>query len=375
MSSETSAWAKEQRCGDPVTKAVLMEIANWAKPNGRCEFLSVKRIADVVEVSTRTVQRHIARLENPDPTSGGLGLLQRVERHREDGGRWANAFDLMGYQPPLSASLSPPVRLSPPRDRLSPPPVTPVSPPGDADDRGPVTIVSPDREKINITPSPANAGDAPAPDLFEGKAEPKAKEPSPEPKAKEPARRLDPNWQAPPFADLPSGMAKDLVAQWPEGAFEASCETFRLNWLTETRAIGRKSDWSLALCKWLISDHPKVMRDAKAGVSFSQFSRSDVPPKAAPVDAKRFEGDRSRRLHEAMTQEFGKAACSAWLEPAAFLFSEGTLTAVFPSRFASAWVEDHFAARIRSLASQIAGEPIELRISVASIETTEGREV
>jgi len=73
MSSETIAWAKEQTCGNPVTKAVLLEIANWARPNGVCEYLSVRRIAEVVEVSVRTVQRHIALLESTDVTRGGLG--------------------------------------------------------------------------------------------------------------------------------------------------------------------------------------------------------------------------------------------------------------------------------------------------------------
>lgn len=131
MSIETSTWAKQQRCGDPVTKAVLMEIANWARPDGVCEFLPVQRIADVVEVSARTVQRHIARLEDNDLDNGGLGMLRRVIRYREDGGQGSNGFELIGYEPSsATAQRDPKTTFSPPVN-LSPPPRQFVTGPGD----------------------------------------------------------------------------------------------------------------------------------------------------------------------------------------------------------------------------------------------------
>lgn len=48
MSQETQAWAKTQKTGDPITKAVLLELCNWAKPTGVVEFLSLARIADAM---------------------------------------------------------------------------------------------------------------------------------------------------------------------------------------------------------------------------------------------------------------------------------------------------------------------------------------
>jgi hypothetical protein len=162
MSSETIAWAKEQVCGNPVTKAVLMEIANWARPNGVCEYLSIRRIAEVVEVSVRTVQRHIALLESPDLTRGGLGLIRRIERYREDGGRAANCFELVGYQPPLSLIVRPRGNPTPPHDKLSPPPdkltgapLTNCHPPHDTGVRGENINLN-----INISP-PSPYGDGP----------------------------------------------------------------------------------------------------------------------------------------------------------------------------------------------------------------------
>lgn len=160
MSVETSAWAKEQFCGDRTVKAVLREIANWANPAGVVEFLSIRRIAEVVEVDPRTVKRAIARLSEPTlEHPDRLGLLRRVERFREDGGQGASGFVLLGYQPPFDArscgdGAPPRDILSPPGDASDTPGVTPVSREG-------VTPVSPlKRDKKIITPqSPPCSGD------------------------------------------------------------------------------------------------------------------------------------------------------------------------------------------------------------------------
>jgi len=349
MSSETSAWAKEQSCGDPVTKAVLMEIANWAKPTGICEFLAVKRIAEVVEVSPRTVQRHIARLEDPDPTAGGLGLIRRVERHRDDGGRGANSFELVGYQPPLSARTRPRASLSPPHDKMT---------------RGGDAAVTAPRDNCvmgygnkNIPPSSPSGDDTPAPDFFDRGR----KGDDPDKPASGKAHRLPDDWNAPPASDLPP-MAHGLVRQWPAGAYEATCEAFRLHWRTETRAIGRKSDWTAALAKWCINDHPSIMRAAKAGVSFAAaapLKPSGPPaPPPKPVAAKSREDERSARLHAMLKRELGDALYSAWIKLAALIFDPPGLVAVFPSDFARGWAEDRFQSKIRALADQVQGAPL-----------------
>lgn len=93
MSNEVQNWAREQRTGDPVAKAILVSIANWANPAGGECYPSIRRIAEDVEVSERTVQRHVARLEEG-------GFLRRVERIRTDGARSSNGFEFPGYEPP-----------------------------------------------------------------------------------------------------------------------------------------------------------------------------------------------------------------------------------------------------------------------------------
>ena len=100
MSAETCDWAKKQRCGDPVTKAVLMEIANWGNVAGYIDYLGIRRIAEVIEVSERTVQRHINRLEQD------LLLIRRVERRSTIGGQLPSRFELIGYEPPLTLTLA-----------------------------------------------------------------------------------------------------------------------------------------------------------------------------------------------------------------------------------------------------------------------------
>ncbi len=96
MSIEAMDWAKQQKCGSPSVKAVLMEIANWTNPEGRAEFRVVRDIAKVVEMSERNVQRIISKLETARE-DGGLGLLKRVPIYGESGVQRANGFVLVGF--------------------------------------------------------------------------------------------------------------------------------------------------------------------------------------------------------------------------------------------------------------------------------------
>jgi hypothetical protein len=212
MSSETIAWAKEQACGNPVTKAVLMEIANWARPNGVCEYLSVKRIAEVVEVSMRTVQRHIALLESPDATRGGLGLIRRIERYRENGGQDANCFELVGYQPPLSLGARPCGNLTPPHDNLSPPPDKLTGAPLTNCHRPPDTRVRGKNININIPPSSPYGDETPTPDF---------------PDFPDEAGRDDQRTAETALPDMPEGAAGGRGGQEPkpEGLPDAPPET------------------------------------------------------------------------------------------------------------------------------------------------------
>jgi hypothetical protein len=345
MSSETSAWAKEQRCGDPVTKAVLREIANWAKPTGVCEFLSVKRIAEVTEVSVRTVQRHIARLEDNDPAAGGLGLIRRVVRHRDDGGQGANSFELIGYQPPPSTGAQPRRQsVTPPRQNDTGPRHDDAQPRDNGDARL--------GDKI-IPPSSSDEDEAPTADLLDGLGE-RAEPEAPVQPAK--AHRLPDGWTAPAVDDLPP-IARDLVRQWPSGAYQATCETFRLHWLGEHRAIGRKTDWLAALGKWLIKDHSQVMRDAKAGVSFAKLAPASAAAvkKSAPVKAKDRETDRSAAIHELLSKKIGRRLYEQWIEPCAIIASRTGVDIVCPTEFLRGYVDSNFGSEIGIAVRQAIG--------------------
>lgn len=355
MSSETFAWAKEQRCGDPVTKAILMEIANWAKPTGYCEFLSIRRLAEVIEVSERTVQRHIRRLESEDREEGGLGLIRRVSRHRDDGGQSANSFELVGY-------LAPEATQRPPRQSVTPR-CQNVTAPRQIDGEPGDNRVTRLGDKNNIPPSPAVAGEAPAPnsdDLF-GDGPPGDDAPAVEP-AK--AHRLPKGWQPCPIEELPP-MARDLVRQWPAGAYEAVSECFRLHWLAETRAIGRKKDWRAAHAKWLINDHSRVIRDAKAGVSFAALAPKGATgatvAAAEPTPAKARENQWSQSMHAALRRDLGEAVWTSRFAPCAVLLDDGGdgigVTVIAPSEFQRGYLEAQFAPAIGKAVRAVTGAP------------------
>ena len=60
----------------------------WWKPGDK-PYPSQKRIADRMQVSTRTVQRHLRELET-------AGLINRIARMKADGGRTTSEYDMKG---------------------------------------------------------------------------------------------------------------------------------------------------------------------------------------------------------------------------------------------------------------------------------------
>ncbi|ALH82921.1 DnaA N-terminal domain-containing protein [Sphingopyxis macrogoltabida] len=218
--------------------------------------------------------------------------------------------------------------------------------------------------KPSLEPFPLSSADADDPPHEEkGAQHGKEERPAPKRKARErkPGHRLPPDWEAPAPEDLPPVAAR-LVAQWPDGAYEAVCEAFKLNWLAETRAIGCKSDWTAALGKWVNTDHPRVMHAKMRGVSFAPppaarpAVASALPP--APVRAKSREDGRSARVHAALEQELGPTTYSSWVKGAAILFGEDAVTVVCASPFAAGWVENNLAIQIGAAVAAASGSVV-----------------
>ena len=68
-------------------KILLRSLADYHGSNGRC-FPSIGRLAGEIGVSRQTIHRWMNQLETS-------GLIERVSRYREDGGRTSNFYRLM----------------------------------------------------------------------------------------------------------------------------------------------------------------------------------------------------------------------------------------------------------------------------------------
>jgi predicted transcriptional regulator len=87
MSGVALVWAANVRGLKPATKIVLIQLSDrHNKDTGRCDP-SIKTLSDDCEMDRTTVMRHLTKLEE-------LGLLTRVTRGREDGGRDKNSYIL-----------------------------------------------------------------------------------------------------------------------------------------------------------------------------------------------------------------------------------------------------------------------------------------
>lgn len=78
------SWAMEQQVGDSTRKLLLILLADAMDQNGVC-YPSQARLARLMEVSTRTVRRHIEALELE-------GYLVRSLRRREDGSQTSDYY-------------------------------------------------------------------------------------------------------------------------------------------------------------------------------------------------------------------------------------------------------------------------------------------
>ena len=74
---------------NPTQLAVLMQLADFWWDRERKPFPSKAVLAERLGLSSRQVQRHIADLET-------AGLVERVERRAQHGGKLTNLYDLSG---------------------------------------------------------------------------------------------------------------------------------------------------------------------------------------------------------------------------------------------------------------------------------------
>ncbi|HEX3809591.1 MAG TPA: helix-turn-helix domain-containing protein [Rhizomicrobium sp.] len=86
MSGKVIGWAMEQATGSPVTKLVLLKLADNANEEGVC-WPSIALMVTHTELSKRAVREHLERLE-------ALGLV-RIERRTSCGGKLPNIYHLL----------------------------------------------------------------------------------------------------------------------------------------------------------------------------------------------------------------------------------------------------------------------------------------
>ena len=87
MSWQALNWAAKQKCGSPITKSVLLVLANYSSEDGYC-YPSQSTLCEITELSERAVRTHLSGLEE-------LGLIQREDRRRANGTRKSDGFWLM----------------------------------------------------------------------------------------------------------------------------------------------------------------------------------------------------------------------------------------------------------------------------------------
>lgn len=327
-------------------KIVLLALADCADDDGRCWPSIATLQRKTSKKSARTVQMAIARLVEDGHMSRrevpGRGCIYAI--HPRNDCRGANSAGVHSVRG------------------------TPATAAGDPRNDCTQTV------KNHQEPSMGGArgrAPAPAPD-FEKGDESKGGKVLP--------HRLPDDWQVPPIEEL-SPLARQLVAQWPAGAYQAMAEAFRLHWMAEQGTRARKVNWTAALGKWLIEDHRKVMRDL-GKVSYpapaaAPGAAAAAPARQALVDtpAKRRESGPSFTLHTALARLVGAKAHDTWLAPCALLVvDDAGVKVVASSEFHRDRVEAHFAPAIRQAAREVLGHPawVAFEVQRPQLATSEG---
>lgn len=349
MSWETQSWAAKQRPGSASAKLVLLGLASCADAN-HCAHPSIQWLCDFSDLNRKTVIAALQRLED--------GMFPLIE---DTGQRRGRTCQVKVYRLAAGAEGA----------RIDPASET-VPKAEQSQKRNSSGFTRKQSQKRDTEPfleplplSPPDGGDVPP--LAENDRNPEGDDRE--------------EWAAPPIDRLGPKTAA-LVRQWPPGAWEAVCETFRLHWQAEGGAKGRKRLASkAALEAWAIRDHAKIMRDAKAGVSFAQIaaqvasgprgaaaSGGDAGP-LRPVAAQAQEDDRSRAIRRELRRELGGVIYDQWFAPVAVICAARGVVVIAPSEFQRAWIEDRFSPKIGQAARAVLGErAAAVRVQVEDIK-------
>lgn len=347
MSWETQSWAAKQRPGSASAKLVLLGLASCADAN-HCAFPSIQWLCDFSDLNRKTVIAALQRLED--------GMFPLIEDTGERRGRTGQVKVYRLAAASAGASSDPASETVPKAEQFQK---------RNSSGSGSKQSQNRDTEPVSnlLPPLTAKAVKTPAPDFDHGSQGGEAGSAGPAGKRGSRGTRLPEDW-APPHVDQLQPMARKLVEQWPSGAYQAVCETFRCHWHSETRSIGCKRDWDVALAKWLINDHSKIMRDAKAGVSFAHLAparpagASPARRITRPVAAKANEDERSKAIHEALQRGLDATLYEAWVADAAMIPDAPGLTVVVGSYFVRTWLEDRLQAQIVAAAKQVLGSGV-----------------
>lgn len=347
MSWETQSWAAKQRPGSASAKLVLLGLASCADAN-HCAFPSIQWLCDFSDLNRKTVIAALQRLED--------GMFPLIEDTGERRGRTGQVKVYRLAAASAGASSDPASETVPKAEQFQK---------RNSSGSGSKQSQKRDTEPVSnlLPPLTAKAVKTPAPDFDHGSEGDEPAKAGPAGKRAARGTRLPEDWTAPSVDQL-QPMARKLVEQWPSGAYQAVCETFRCHWHSETRSIGCKRDWDAALAKWLINDHSKIMRDAKAGVSFAHLAparpASDAPARQImrPVAAKAKEDERSKAIHAALRRDLGAQLYDQWIMNAALIHDAPGVTVIAGSEFVRSWIEDRFQQKIMTAARAVLGSGV-----------------
>lgn len=362
MSWRTQNWAGEQKAPSPAAKLILIGLASCSDAD-HCAYPSVGWLVEWSGLERKTVLKWLAELSDD---KGGTVTPMITDTGRRKGRSLQIKVWRLNAGPDGDKAASKPERETIPKTGQSQKREHPKNGERQSQKRDtepylnttPLTIpdgIVPPAEKLDERIVHVN-GRQPMSDetvrALNAVAAAVCADMADEPVKPHP---LPADWTPPAVAEL-SDMARQLVEQWPAGAYQAVCEVFRLHWANETRAVGRKSNWNAALSKWLIKEHAQVTRDAKAGVSFARLSTAPAGTAKGvpPVAAKARETTTSGNIHAAVKRMIGEAMHAQWIKPCALLLNPAVneLQIIAPSDFLAGYVEQSYSAELRKACAE-----------------------